>query len=139
MIRWVPNFSDVQNFGLRLTPFQAISTSAILTPPIPASKVPKIDEWLQSVLWESVLPESPYSSSGSHPTDFEIHRLKGIVYLEDGTTKIIQAVRDVFEIRESEHWQKGEKEAQCKIVLIGRGLGPSVDPWKQSFESYVRR
>ncbi|KAJ5133178.1 hypothetical protein N7448_001792 [Penicillium atrosanguineum] len=116
----------------------AISTSAILTSPISASKVPKIDEWLQSVLWDSVLPECPKSPSESHPTDFEIHRLKGIIYFEDGSTKIIQAVRDVFEIRDSDPWQKGEKEVQCKIVLIGRGLGLSVDPWRKSFESYVR-
>jgi G3E family GTPase len=117
---------------------QAISTSAILTPPVSATKVTKIDEWLRSVLWESVLPESSNMSSESHPTNFEIHRLKGIVYLEDGSTKIIQAVRDVFEIRDSEPWQKDDKEIQCKIVLIGRGLGPSVDPWRESFESYVR-
>ncbi|KAJ6125700.1 hypothetical protein N7523_003320 [Penicillium sp. IBT 18751x] len=116
----------------------AISTSAILTAPIPASKVPKVDEWLQSVLWESILPDYPNPSFNSHPTDFEIHRLKGIIYLEDGSTKIIQAVRDVFEIRDSDPWQKGEKEAQSKIVLIGRGLGSSEDPWRESFESYLR-
>lgn len=112
------------------------------TPPIAAGKVPKVDEWLRSVLWESVLPKPAHSiSSESHPTDFEIHRLKGILYLDDGSSKIIQAVRDVFEIRDSEPWKRNDQESsvvQCKIVLIGRGLGPSADPWRDSFESFVR-
>lgn len=113
-----------------------------MTPPILADKVPKVDEWLRSVLWESVLPmPSDSTSPASHPTDFEIHRLKGILYLDDGSSKIIQAVRDVFEIRDSEPRGGDGQESsalQCKIVLIGRGLGPSVDPWRESFESFVR-
>lgn len=114
---------------------------AILTPPIPADKVPRVDEWLRSVLWESVLPTPANSTIESRPTNFEIHRLKGIIYLDDGSSKIIQAVRDVFEIRDSELRQSDGDEpsdVQCKIVLIGRGLGPSVDPWRESFESFVR-
>lgn len=113
-----------------------------MTPPISADKVPKVDEWLRSVLWESVLPvPSNSTSSESYPTDFEIHRLKGILYLDDGSSMIIQAVRDVFEIRDSEPRRSDGQESstlQCKIVLIGRGLGPSVDPWRESFESFVR-
>lgn len=112
-----------------------------MTPPIPADKVPQVDSWLQSVLWESTLPAPANSSPESHPTDFEIHRLKGILRLEDGTSRIIQAVRDVFEIRDSEPTQSDDDKpspVQCKIVLIGRGLGPTVDPWKDSFESFVR-
>lgn len=113
-----------------------------MTPPIPTDKVPKVDEWLRSVLWESVLPVPSNSASAEpYPTDFEIHRLKGILYLDDGSSKIIQAVRDVFEIRDSEPRRSDGQESttlQCKIVLIGRGLGPSVDPWRGSFESFVR-
>ncbi|KAJ5548044.1 hypothetical protein N7513_005278 [Penicillium frequentans] len=118
----------------------AISTVAIATPPIPAKSVEKVDEWLREVLWESTLPVSGGAGSESWPTDFEIHRLKGILVLEDGSSKIIQAVRDVFEIRDSVQSQDGDedKKVQCKIVLIGRGLTASGDPWRESFEAYVR-
>lgn len=113
-----------------------------MTPPIRANKVPEVDEWLRSVLWESVLPVPSNSTSPkSFPSDFEIHRLKGILYLDDGSSKIIQAVRDVFEIRDSEPRRSEGQESstlQCKIVLIGRGLGLSADPWRESFESSVQ-
>ncbi|KAJ5993927.1 hypothetical protein N7451_009651 [Penicillium sp. IBT 35674x] len=118
----------------------AISTVAIATPPISPKSVEKVDEWLREVLWESTLPVSGGAGSESWPTDFEIHRLKGILMLEDGSSKIIQAVRDVFEIRDSVQSQDGDedKKVQCKIVLIGRGLTASGDPWRESFEAYVR-
>ncbi|KAJ5753485.1 uncharacterized protein N7511_007638 [Penicillium nucicola] len=119
----------------------AISTTAIVTAPISPDKVDCVDAWLRSVLWESTFPAPSKSvSSEPHPDDFEIHRLKGILVLTDGTTRIIQAVRDVFEIRDAEpieHDEERTQPLQCKIVLIGRGLGPSVEPWLESFESCV--
>ncbi|KAJ5087381.1 hypothetical protein N7456_010997 [Penicillium angulare] len=122
----------------------AISTVAIITPPIPIDTVGKVDEWLREVLWESKLPVPEDAGSGSYPADFEIHRLKGILVFEDGSSKIIQAVRDVFEIRDSERPREArgegeEEKVQCKIVLIGRGLTADVDPWRESFEAFVRR
>lgn len=61
--------------------------------------------------------------------------------MEDGSSKIIQAVRDVFEIRDSEQRQdeNGSSKTLCKIVLIGRGLGGSVQPWQRSFEAFLAR
>lgn len=104
-------------------------------PPIPSDKVDQVDAWLRSVLWEATLPAVANSLYKPWPNDFEIHRLKGILLHEDGSSRIIQAVRDVFEIRD----QKNDplSTTQCKIVLIGRGLGPSVDPWRESFESFI--
>lgn len=60
--------------------------------------------------------------------------------LEDGSSRIIQAVRDVFEIRDSEpktDRDDGPSSSQCKVVLIGRGLGPDADPWQESFETFM--
>lgn len=61
--------------------------------------------------------------------------------MEDGSSKIIQAVRDVFEIRDSEPRadDDGSSKTQCKIVLIGRGLGESAQPWQMSFETFMAR
>ncbi|KAF7586140.1 hypothetical protein BBP40_009411 [Aspergillus hancockii] len=118
----------------------AISTIAITTPPIPAEKVPRVDAWLRSVLWDSILPPvDPQTESQSHPTDFDIHRLKGILILQDGSSRIIQAVRDVFEIRDAEPTSSDDGQRQCKIVLIGRGLGPEAQPWQKSFEAFLER
>ncbi|RDK41859.1 cobW-domain-containing protein [Aspergillus phoenicis ATCC 13157] len=77
----------------------SISTIALTTPPITPAQVARVDTWLQSVLWDSTMP---LAAEVSGPTGFDIHRLKGILVLSDGSTKIIQAVRDVFEVRDSE-------------------------------------
>lgn len=97
-----------------------------------------MDAWLRSVLWDETLPSA---QTEPRPTDFDIHRLKGILAMEDGLSKIIQAVRDVFEIRDSEPRvdDSGSSKTQCKIVLIGRGLGGSAQPWQTSFETFLAR
>ncbi|KAF5860406.1 hypothetical protein ETB97_001625 [Aspergillus alliaceus] len=118
----------------------AISTIAITTPPISSEKIPRVDAWLRSVLWDADLP--PVQSgiqSQPHPSDFDIHRLKGVLITEDGSSRIIQAVRDVFEIRDAEPTSSDEGPKQCKIVLIGRGIGPDAQPWQKSFEAFLGR
>lgn len=109
---------------------------SIITPPIPSSKVPQVDAWLRSVLWDLTLPSV---NTQSQPGDFEIHRLKGIVSLSDDqqSPKIIQAVREVFEIRDTERPPQSDKPPCCKIVLIGRGLGTDAAPWQQNFEAFL--
>ncbi|KAL2788674.1 CobW/HypB/UreG, nucleotide-binding domain-containing protein [Aspergillus keveii] len=120
----------------------AISTIALTHPPLSQSQIPRVDEWLRSILWDSTLPSPSSQTTNSEPTskrpDFEIHRLKGILALSDGSSKIIQAVRDVFEIRDEERSPDDERKSQCKLVLIGRGLG-DVGPWQESFEEFVVR
>ncbi|GKZ37558.1 COBW domain-containing protein 1 [Aspergillus brasiliensis] len=112
----------------------SISTIALTTPPITPSQVSRVDTWLQSVLWDSTMP---LAAEVSGPTGFDIHRLKGILVLSDGSTKIIQAVRDVFEIRDAE---PADGKTQCKIVLIGRGLGGDGGrAWQRSLEEWLGR
>ncbi|EAW18740.1 CobW family GTP-binding protein [Aspergillus fischeri NRRL 181] len=112
----------------------AISTIAIIIPPIPADKVSRVDAWLQSVLWESKIPVMDNIDTSSL-NNFEIHRLKGILVFQDGSCKIIQAVREVFEIRDSEPTTSGGGD--CKLVLIGRGLGQDAQPWRRNFEAFL--
>ncbi|GAQ06584.1 COBW domain-containing protein 1 [Aspergillus lentulus] len=112
----------------------AISTIAIIIPPIPADKVSRVDAWLQSILWESKIPVI-CNTDTSNLNNFEIHRLKGILVLQDGSCKIIQAVREVFEIRDSEPKTGGGGD--CKLVLIGRGLGQDAQPWRRNFEAFL--
>ncbi|KAL4863723.1 hypothetical protein BDV12DRAFT_201796 [Aspergillus spectabilis] len=114
----------------------SISTISLTHPPLPESKISLVDAWLQSVLWDSTLP-LPLPSTTSSAPKFEIHRLKGILALPDGSSKIIQAVRDVFEIRDQALAPDEERKRECKIVLIGRGLGDS-GVWQGSFEGAVK-
>ncbi|KAI9839278.1 MAG: hypothetical protein M1819_003273 [Sarea resinae] len=99
----------------------SITTLTLPLPPLQNSSLPRLEAWLRSILWESVLPLPPThhttsSSSYLEPIaaqidqPFEIHRLKGLVHIvpddqsdilgeAKGTKiKIIQAVREVFEI-----------------------------------------
>ncbi|KAL4764982.1 CobW family GTP-binding protein [Aspergillus foveolatus] len=121
----------------------SISTIVLTHPPLHHSKIPLVDVWLRSVLWDSTLP-LPSGSEAQNPS-FDIHRLKGILALSDGSSKIIQAVREVFEIRDeatptksSSAAEDSDRRSQCKIVLIGRGLG-DAGPWQRSFEECLLR
>ncbi|KAH0536142.1 hypothetical protein FGG08_006964 [Glutinoglossum americanum] len=116
----------------------AISTIALTMPCITPLQLEGLDAWLQSVLWDSALPtESPISNrreSGAGHSGFEVHRLKGRVCLTDGSTKMVQGVREVFEIldtsdRSTQTKPDSGQVSSCpqkpdmgKIVLIGRGL-----------------
>lgn len=52
---------------------------------------------------------------------FEVHRLKGRLAMEHGRTKIIQGVRELFEIFDSPDPSHGDgADSIGKVVLIGR-------------------
>lgn len=80
-------------------------------------QVPIVDKWLRSVLWENELP----NDGAEHKVPFEVHRLKGRLAIQHGQTKIIQGVRELFEIFDSPDpsHEEGANETG-KIVLIGR-------------------
>lgn len=75
-----------------------------------------MDKWLRSVLWENELP----GDGADHKTPFEIHRLKGRLALESGETKIIQGVRELFEIFDAPASDEQGANRTGKVVLIGR-------------------
>ena len=96
-----------------------ISTIALNVPLLAPEYVHRLDAWLRSVLWDSKL-----LSPTSNDHRFEIHRLKGRVIFSNGEVKLIQGVREIFEILD-----ETERVNVCsasvphgKIVLIGRGL-----------------
>ncbi len=77
-------------------------------------------------------------------TGFEIHRLKGLIYLEDGSRRIIQGVRDLFEIITLDDQDEGKTKG--KIVVIGRDLlSPSSNTtatrgqgtWQESLSQFL--
>ncbi|CAK4024241.1 Hypothetical predicted protein [Lecanosticta acicola] len=78
----------------------------------------RLDEWLRSVLWDNTLAEA---------TEFkgwEIHRIKGRIPLGDGKVKMLQGVREIFELIDGVGDGSNEAEQESgKIVIIGRNIG----------------
>lgn len=113
-----------------------ISTMTIPLPPLSPPQLPRLESWLRALLWESTLPPSSSTHPQPHPQalassptppNFSIHRLKGRVLTISGGTKMIQGVRDVFEVVDVEdsvgsRQERIGQEGGGKLVLIGRGL-----------------
>ena len=116
--------------------FQSISTITVVVPVLKVHQLPKLDAWLRSILWDSTLP-----SLDTEPDcrGFEIHRLKARIQFADGTAKIVQGVREVFEIIDEPTCTEttdGVRRSEGKVVLIGRNLGGL--PFLESFMNTIR-
>lgn len=97
-------------------------------PRLDDSKLGHVDKWLRSVLWDNKLPGS------NDEIDFEIHRSKGRIVFDDGTAKMLQGVREVFELSDAPRAGEVQPE-QGKIILIGRNLSEAA--FVQSFEQSI--
>jgi hypothetical protein len=86
-------------------------------PSLTSSQVDAVDAWLRSVLWENELPGQSKKSP-----QFEIHRLKGRLVMNDGSQKMIQGVRELFDIMDNPSADSFEGVIG-KVILIGRHLG----------------
>jgi hypothetical protein len=84
-------------------------------PTLQSGQLEKIDRWLRSVLWDHEL-------RGDKTPPFEIHRSKGRLVFENGATKMLQGVREVFELIDSPQGTTAQPGVEGKIILIGRGL-----------------
>jgi len=93
-----------------------------------------LDAWLRSVLWESVLP----GMEGEKTTGWEIHRIKGRLVLWDGKVKMLQGVREIFELIDAAA-VAGQHDEMGKIVIIGRNIGgeASKTAFQQSLDAAV--
>lgn len=100
----------------RLPRIQTIATIAVNLPILQPAQLEKMDAWLRSVLWESEAP-----GQEDRTDSLEIHRLKARLVFSNGAVKMVQGVREVFEIVDG---QKASDEGPLagKVVLIGRGV-----------------
>ncbi|KAI8633349.1 cobW-domain-containing protein [Xylariaceae sp. FL1651] len=96
-----------------------ISTVSFSIPLLAANQLKDVDSWLRSILWESEVPNISTSQ-----TPIEIHRLKARLVFEDGDVKLVQGVREIFEILDGGKTTSsvGANPQIGKVVLIGRGL-----------------
>ena len=90
----------------------SISTVSFLLPAFEPQKLYLLENWLQSLLWDD---------GSKQQKEYEIHRLKGFVPVTDGSARIMQGVREIFDIIDVEGTNVGEMD-EGKIVLIGKGL-----------------
>ncbi|KAG7287896.1 hypothetical protein NEMBOFW57_007413 [Staphylotrichum longicolle] len=112
---------------------KTISTISIPLPEMSENQQSALDAWLRSVLWENVLP-------GHKPRDgpaYDIHRLKGRFFGKGGKEKIIQGVREIFDIFDSPAQESEVNGSRAgKLVVIGRHLGDFN--FQQSLEDALR-
>lgn len=90
----------------------SISTVSIPLPPFDPQKLHQLQSWLQVMLWNVAGEEKKY----------EIHRVKGFIPCTDGSARVIQGVRDIFDIIDVEAGKDYDPNKEGKIVIIGRGL-----------------
>ena len=85
----------------------SISTITLALPPFEEQKLPMLEQWLQTVLWDD-----------GEPKPYEVHRTKGYIPVVDGNARVVQGVREIFELIES----RNQADAEGKVVFIGRHL-----------------
>jgi G3E family GTPase len=89
---------------------------SIPLPTLSTEQASKVDHWLRSVLWNCKLPHFPNATP-------ETHRLKGRLVLDTGAIKMIQGVREIFEIIDlGDRVSVENPTPQGKLVIIGRHL-----------------
>ncbi|KAL6246302.1 hypothetical protein RBB50_006538 [Rhinocladiella similis] len=107
-----------------------ISTLTLALPPFDPQKLSQLESWLEAILWEAE------DNQADEPRKYEIHRTKGLIPLLDGTVRVIQGVREIFDIIEAPKTPEGNHVPQDgKIVFIGRNL----DLLPPFLESHVSR
>ncbi|KAH8680890.1 CobW/HypB/UreG, nucleotide-binding domain-containing protein [Xylariales sp. PMI_506] len=97
--------------------YKTISTVAIGVPVLESAQLDKVDGWLRSVLWEGQVPETVSSKTAA----VEVHRLKARLVLSNGEIKMVQGVREVFEIFDAPATSAPRSSAispSGKLVLI---------------------
>ena len=97
----------------------AISTVTLTFPALDENHLTQLDEWLRSVLWNGRLPEVDTQAN------WEIHRIKGRIPLIRGNLKLLQGVREIFELTDAidNISQVANGTEDGKIVMIGRDIG----------------
>ncbi|ETI27380.1 hypothetical protein G647_09570 [Cladophialophora carrionii CBS 160.54] len=94
-----------------------ISTLTIPLPPFDPQKLPLLVGWLETILWDAEERQKGRS------TRYEVHRTKGLVRCTDGSSRVVQGVREIFELIEVPPTADAEKAgAEGKIVFIGRNV-----------------
>jgi len=110
-----------------------ISTISLSLPVLSDKQVDSVDAWLRAVCWNVQLPHSQSVPS------FEIHRIKGQIPTTSGHTKLLQGVREIYELTDAADATGADNEKATrdgKIVVIGRGL--DQESWQKSLTTFIK-
>jgi G3E family GTPase len=113
-----PTAKEMPDFGGKghshLDP--SLSTLTINLPPYDPQKLPLLSAWLEMILWEA---EDRQQSLARR---YEVHRTKGLVRCTDGSSRVVQGVREIFELIEVAPMHGDVAVDDGKLVFIGRNL-----------------
>ena len=104
---------------------ETISTITLTFEPVHDAQYEALETWLRSVCWHAHLPEMDSTASPA----FEIHRIKGLIPSQAGSVRVLQGVREIFDIIESPRSQ-AQYSTDGKLVVIGRHLDQRL--WQRS-------
>jgi G3E family GTPase len=94
-----------------------ISTYTVPLPPFDPQKLPLLTGWLETLLWDAE------DRQEGRARKYEVHRTKGLIRCTDGTSRIVQGVREIFDLIEIPPTEDAEDTVtEGKIVFIGRNL-----------------
>lgn len=102
-----PDFSTKGHSHLDPT----LSTLNIEFPTFDEPGLARFERCLEEVLWPSETAKS-----------FDIHRTKGLLKMTDGSSRVVQGVREIFEIIHVDGNSEQESVDSSRIVFIGRRL-----------------
>ncbi|PPJ58526.1 hypothetical protein CBER1_07145 [Cercospora berteroae] len=101
----------------------AIGTLSLNLPVLDDRGLKALDSWLQAVLWESHLPEGEDANEEVSKSSWEIHRSKGRIPLANGTVKLLQGVREIFDLIDGPVDTASTADQSGRLVFIGRNIG----------------
>jgi G3E family GTPase len=99
----------------------SIATIALSVPLLANDAIADLDAWLRALLWDNRLLGREDVAAA-----WDIHRIKGRVCFEDGRIKMLQGVREIFDLIDapsSKDTTSGPSQEVGKIVIIGRNIG----------------
>ncbi|KAJ9629895.1 hypothetical protein H2203_002279 [Taxawa tesnikishii (nom. ined.)] len=106
-----------------------ISTITLAVPALSDHQLEKLERWLRALLWKDLFlmhPDAKDISESTLARQTDIHRIKGRFPMLDGSVKLLQGVREVFEFLDAPDAAPGPGDGTMglggKIVIIGRGL-----------------
>ena len=78
-----------------------------------------LDKWLQSILWDKLIPNIPTQPETSEGA-MQVLRFKGVIQIKDDPNQwIIQGVRELFDKQQGAIWKDPLEERMNRLVFIG--------------------